>query len=833
MSRAEVFLTTVDFLQRGGSVSVSGEHRSGRTHFLGRVRDHFVTLGWRTVLVSGIEELQRTPLAALALAGLVPWPDQRPLSVLQAFRALDEQVTQPRTTVLLVDDGEWIDEASWTVLTLLSGHCGIPFARTRATHRRSDESPPTGGAGVLYTLRLPAMTYVELEQALEQTMGEKIDPLTMSRVYSKAGGNVGVAIAILEAAGRAGRLKTDGSVRATGSLWSPGLTGLVDVFLRSLAAEEIAALRTLSLLGPAALRTAAGLVSEETIYALEEKRFIDVVETCEGPLVSVSPPLVAEHFRREVLPGRREATLSAIDAVLEAGARDGSSSAAEPGDSALFVRLAHERTRRIALAAREEWRRRPSLRSASALVEALGADSASPVDEVESLLHGVEHLDGSPRERADWAIVYAKHVAHDRGPWREQVTRLRNLAAELPEVAPRLLAEAVLLEIEFDTVPDDDPFAGLDLPRLHDDLLVVVLARAYWMLVRGRVVDAAALLSEHHALDARDPRLHASFVYAKLALGEFSAAAAIAESLAAAARAEFDAPRLRIYEYLTAISSVFTRRFDIAEAAIDSASSLGVPAGCTPSTYVGLSVLSAFFAVQRGQRAVMHQHLAELDAAGLPDGPLPGLHRSFVLTRLALLDGDPRGAGRVGRRAGDELWARGARFAAAFAYLDGLRAHPDRADWEHARPRIDAVDTPAVRRWAAFTRAIVAKDSASIVAAVTEVAGTGETADAASLAGIALLVLDGDETVEQDVIDALTALASADARPSPGQIAELTPRELEVAELIAAGLSNPRIAEVLVLSVRTVESHVHRLIRKIGAASRADVREHLLSSGLL
>ena len=51
----------------------------------------------------------------------------------------------------------------------------------------------------------------------------------------------------------------------------------------------------------------------------------------------------------------------------------------------------------------------------------------------------------------------------------------------------------------------------------------------------------------------------------------------------------------------------------------------------------------------------------------------------------------------------------------------------------------------------------------------------------------------------------------------------LSHRELEVAELVAAGLSNPEIAAQLVLSKRTVESHLRRIFTKLGAQSRADV----------
>ena len=48
-------------------------------------------------------------------------------------------------------------------------------------------------------------------------------------------------------------------------------------------------------------------------------------------------------------------------------------------------------------------------------------------------------------------------------------------------------------------------------------------------------------------------------------------------------------------------------------------------------------------------------------------------------------------------------------------------------------------------------------------------------------------------------------------------------REAEVARLIAEGLSNKEIAARLFLSQRTVDSHVHNMLNKLGFNSRAQV----------
>jgi non-specific serine/threonine protein kinase len=56
------------------------------------------------------------------------------------------------------------------------------------------------------------------------------------------------------------------------------------------------------------------------------------------------------------------------------------------------------------------------------------------------------------------------------------------------------------------------------------------------------------------------------------------------------------------------------------------------------------------------------------------------------------------------------------------------------------------------------------------------------------------------------------------SRPSP-----LTGRELEVASLVAEGMTNKEVATRLGLSVRTAENHVLNVMNKLGLDNRAQV----------
>jgi DNA-binding NarL/FixJ family response regulator len=84
-------------------------------------------------------------------------------------------------------------------------------------------------------------------------------------------------------------------------------------------------------------------------------------------------------------------------------------------------------------------------------------------------------------------------------------------------------------------------------------------------------------------------------------------------------------------------------------------------------------------------------------------------------------------------------------------------------------------------------------------------------------------IADGDSllspSITRRVIDRMAQ------QPTPeladhARLGELTPREREVLELIARGLSNREIAAVLVVEESTIRSHVKRLLTKLGLRDR-------------
>ncbi|MDX6511334.1 MAG: two-component system, NarL family, response regulator NreC [Gaiellaceae bacterium] len=101
---------------------------------------------------------------------------------------------------------------------------------------------------------------------------------------------------------------------------------------------------------------------------------------------------------------------------------------------------------------------------------------------------------------------------------------------------------------------------------------------------------------------------------------------------------------------------------------------------------------------------------------------------------------------------------------------------------------------------------------AEVVAAVREVAGGGEYVH--PTLGARLVAADARER--------------ADAEADP-----LSDREREVLRLLALGHTNQEIAGLLVISVRTAETHRAHIMQKLGLSTRAELVRHALAHGLI
>ncbi|MFF1613207.1 ATP-binding protein [Amycolatopsis sp. NPDC058278] len=277
------------------------------------------------------------------------------------------------------------------------------------------------------------------------------------------------------------------------------------------------------------------------------------------------------------------------------------------------------------------------------------------------------------------------------------------------------------------------------------------------------------------------------------------------------------------------------------------------------------SLVLGGLAAVRGEFAAAQRHLTAASVHAPDRGPIPVvLSAAGVLISVLLATDDVDGAcaaadtavAAAGRK-GVWIWAAALVPAAAQAYARAGR-------WPEADNVVEA-----------FARGIEGRDAP--VAAAALVAGRavllearGKHLAAATLydeavSGYAALPMPYPATAMRErasmcrlaagnrsAVDELTAAAEAyeqlgatrDAgrcrhqlrehgawapsqRGRRGYGSELSPREREVARMLAEGRTNREIADGLFLSPRTVEQHVAKVLRKLGARSRTDVARKL------
>lgn len=465
-----------------------------------------------------------------------------------------------------------------------------------------------------------------------------------------------------------------------------------------------------------------------------------------------------------------------------------------------------------------------TVRSAAA-VAGLPEDAA--IDALEALVEGslvapAGSFAGETRFRILATIAeYARERLVARGESDDAAARAAAFCLELAEQAePALVGAEQHVWLDRLALERDNLRAALTwLLRRGDAACALRLAAALWRFwyARGQLQEARRLTARALALDA----------------GTDQSALVGTEQPAGNPNASTPSPAVRAKAF-NALGNLASKQGDwtAARAAFEAAVELRRAIGDRPA--LGGLLNNLGWAVhQQGDRAEARRLYEEALAVQREVGYRHGM--AYTLGNLGLLAhaaGDLAAADRhyreslaLFREVGDESG-----IALTGGYLANLAR--DRGDQAAAR-RLYGVSLDGARATGSWRAAIAALlGLADLARTAGDLAGARAHLEAAAETAREI----EDRGAQAEIGSRLDHLAAAASAPTAGPSAPAWPlsrREIEVATLVAQGLTSRAIAVRLVLAERTVESHVEHILRKLDLRSRAQIAAWAAQRGLL
>lgn len=848
IGRDSELATAQSLVHNGASVDVVGSRGSGRTAFLAALRSRLETEEWRVISVRGVASLRQHPLAAMHLAGIGGPSDPRVASTIQTTTEALLDATRPQRSVLFLDDWDDLDESSWGVAEAVRRRTGLPLVISRLQGLRARHTPSGLNASTLepsYVIDLHPIRFEELEQALAEHLGGAIEIGTMSRLYAKSGGIVGLARSLADAGVREGRLvQTATGWSATRDLWSPGLRGILEAHLENMGKDARDALEVISLVGVADVETVRKLISWDTLELLEERAMVKLIPSGGRQLVTVVPPLLVEFFRNQPLATRR---IRLTELIIE---RLGTSSTMNllitntttperdvTEDDALFVRLLQERARTRRIVTHAEWLETPKPSTAVHYIEAL-LQIPGTEEEIAEVFDATDAMQGSRKSRAEFAALRAEWRAIVDQDLDGALAALSRDRAGLGDFERLLDAAAVRIETMTRAVPVD--FANrLEITEVLPESVSTVLRETQLLVLisLGRFGDARRVFSAIPEETKSQAGSIANQLNGYLLLGEghYEDAMRWAHRGLDEAHGLLDTDAVLAHGTLAALGLSIAGDYPKTETLLDTLFAVGEPSPLVAHTQLALLSIATVVAVRRGQVQLAERYFAEVEAMGVSEGPLPAQTRAWPAAQLAAFNGQvPQAAAELWNES-DRLWGRGARFAAALAGLTSTEISRDPEKLAVVRDRIEELDSGYLPAHLSYLEARENATADTLLDTTESLIDTGRPGLALSALEQAgdLLRTAGEDARAREVdkrrqvlLEEVGAEGTDTTRFLAAAIT-LTDRELEIGRLVADGLANREIAARLVLSVRTVESHMRRIIRKTGLANRAALADYV------
>lgn len=830
---AEGFAAAAGAVQRwvplGRDVLLRGDRGSGKTTVLESLLADASRRGLQGML---LRAGGTGPLSALLDHASAP-PRTADETVLTAWLA---QELVGRRALLLVDDVDRMDARSLAVLRRVLGRTSCVMvasctldplrAPTAAMREVLAERAPA-------EVRLPPFGFRAVAGLLASLLGAPADAGLTSSVMAQTGGNPRAVVALADAARAAGALRrVDGLWAEDGTLVEVPADPVAYVFLSDARPELVESLELLSGIGPVPASVAEQLVDPAVLAELLESGRVvshDVADS--GEMYGVAPPVLARALRERTSPYRRRRLADRVDARTGPGfvphrPHQDELTAVLLGDvtaesdaywrwTAELAGLVHERATVEEAARRSAWLLAPSLRTANAYLAQLMRRPAT--EQLQAVFDGTRPTD---RDGEAERLTFAYYRARWQG-WRGDTTEEVDAALEdcAPDPGPLLrlrdMKRQVLRELGEGRRADeiaDEPHADVPV-RLFRGWPVVVRAAA--LLEGGWPEQAVRVCVTADVADAEPEVRHylAALRGEALAMcGRLAEAERWQRRMLDTAYAEVDALGIRVHACVLAEALYLSGQPAAAWRVVSTALRLG-PAGPIETTFHrrGMTV-AAVLQAHAGNATLARVMLRELDATPRTYHPLVRSLRVLARVATSAAAGDHEDAAETAWEAGLRYAEAGLLQPALLTWVGGPASlPPSRA--AVVRDVLDRSDVPLLEPYVRLMLGIAACDRAAVLEAVPRT----HALVAPGLAQQAEMILGLDDA-------ALAARARRIPEPTGrrGSLREepLSTREREVAVLARDGLSNRQIADRLGLSVRTVENHMSRALRKLGLGSR-------------
>ncbi|CAN5209983.1 LuxR family transcriptional regulator [soil metagenome] len=841
-------------------VVIAGAAGVGKTRLARELLAQAASAGTKTNWIVGTASARPIPLGAFAVSIGESVAEPAP-TVRRVINALVAQQRQGRM-LIGVDDAHLLDGFSAHVVHQLAQ---TREARLVVTVRTGGQEPDAVKAlwkdGLLARLDLAPLTPESTQAMVESILDGPIDVRSAKRLWRLTGGNALFLRQLLNDQVAAGRMRQvagvwlwDGDVAV-----SQSMSDLVGNQLDRLSPELALVVDTLSQCEPLDVDVLCDLVGREHLESAEQMHLVTVERTGASLLARLAHPLFGELRRANVgemylskVRGRlaqrigRQADTDSQMTVRRALLTLESNLAPDPD---LYLAAARHTMTLLDLDLAERLATAAAVAGSADAVKTLAVNRflAGAGERAEELLRELGNEDGAeaPDEQHRWACLRAANLVWMLGRPADAAEILAVLARGDESEAQRAVRYAVeaCVDAFFARCADAEEksrtaLASGSLSDLDAMLASVALLMACGALGHADDIGQVALAALDRAstsYEASHMRFWFGGVYARACrlTGRIEACRTAAARLSALAE---DMPGLAYANlvFLTGVAELMRGELRGAvrmlHEALAGAENHGVTTGLGPACTFALAEAHA----KLGEPEAATTMLADARRRVKPEA-------LFMQTGLALA-------------AGWVLAANGSLAEATTTVLEEAKIARHRgqpthelaclqaaAQWgvEDVLPQVAArarelaaeLSLPVADAVARHAESLLAGDGEGLLEASEAYRSIGDRATAADAAAQAAVAFTGAQqrnrglfagSVAKQLVAECGGLCTPATR-SPVSPTPLTGVQREVAEMVAAGLSNKDIADKRVCSVRTVEGHILRACQRVGATSRHDL----------